>query len=280
MSEQLNRLLQKISEYCHRGIALGFSGGTDSALLLAVIAKLREQKPFPFAAVMMHSAFQSEQECAEAEELAQQFSVPFFRLEYDPLSIPEVRNNCRERCYFCKKYFFTKIREFAAEKNLFYVIDGTNADDLTKYRPGQKAIRELGVRSPLAECNFSKAEVRQLSRELGLSTAEKPASPCLATRFDYGMELTAEKIRNVAAGEAVIRKFVPQAAEIRLRIDGNTARIEVSSDQLPALQNCQAELFNELRSIGFKDITIDPRGYRSGSFDHFQTKKADKVCSQ
>ena len=248
-----------------------------TALLLAVIAKLREQKPFPFAAVMMYSAFQNEQECAEAEELAKQFSVPFFRLEYDPLSIPEVRNNCLERCYFCKKYFFTKIREFAAEKNLFYVIDGTNADDLTKYRPGQKAIRELGVRSPLAECNFSKAEVRQLSRELGLSTAEKPASPCLATRFDYGMELTAEKIRKVAAGEAVIRKFVPQAAEIRLRIDNSTARIEVSSDQLPALLRSQAELFQELHSIGFKDITIDPRGYRSGSFDHFQTKKADKV---
>ncbi|MBE6405280.1 MAG: ATP-dependent sacrificial sulfur transferase LarE [Lentisphaerae bacterium] len=277
MSELLDRLLRNLSEFCQDGIALGFSGGTDSALLLAVIAKLREQKPFPFAAVMMYSAFQSEQECAEAEELAKRSGVPFYCLEYDPLSIPEVRNNCLERCYFCKKYFFTKIREFAAEKNLFYVIDGTNADDLTKYRPGQKAIRELGVRSPLAECNFSKAEVRQLSRELWLSTAEKPASPCLATRFDYGMELTAEKIRKVAAGEEIIRKFVPQAAEIRLRIDGNTARIEVSSDQLPALQNCQAELFQELHSIGFKDITIDPRGYRSGSFDHFQTKKADKV---
>ena len=178
MSEQLNRLLQKISEYSSEGIALGFSGGTDSALLLAVIATLREQKSFPFAAVMMRSAFQNEQECAEAETLAKQFSVPFFCLEYDPLSIPEIRNNSRERCYFCKKHFFAKIREFAAEKNLSCVIDGTNADDLTKYRPGQKAIRELGVCSPLAECDFSKAEVRQLSRELGLSTAEKPAAPC------------------------------------------------------------------------------------------------------
>ena len=269
MSELLDRLIRNLSEFCQDGIALGFSGGTDSALLLAVIAKLREQKPFPFAAVMMHSAFQSEQECAGAENLAEQFGVPFYCLEYDPLSIPEVRNNCLERCYFCKKYFFTKIREFATEKNLSWVIDGTNADDLTKYRPGQKALRELGVRSPLAECNFSKAEVRQLSRELGLSTAEKPASPCFATRFDYGMELTAEKIRKVAAGEEIIRKFVPQAAEIRLRIDNSTARIEVSSDQLPALLRSQAELFNELSSIGFKDITIDPRGYRSGSFDNF-----------
>ena len=269
MSELLKKLSRNISEYSPAGIALGFSGGTDSTLLLAVIAKLREKQPFSAAAVMMHSAFQSEQECAEAEELANQFGVPFYRLEYDPLTIPEVKTNCRERCYFCKKYFFSKIRSFADENDLFFVFDGTNADDLTKYRPGQKAIRELGVRSPLAECGFSKADVRQLSRELGLPTAEKPAAPCLATRFDYGMELSAEKIRKVAAGEKIIRKYIPEAAEIRLRVENDSARIEVTPEQIPVLLNFQPELVKDLHELGFKNITVDPQGYRSGSFDKF-----------
>ena len=269
MSELLDRLSRNISEYGQAGIALGFSGGTDSALLLAVIAKLREKQTFSAAAVMMHSAFQSEQECAEAEMLANQFGVPFYRLEYNPLMIPEVKTNCRERCYFCKKHFFSKIREFADENDLFFVFDGTNADDLTKYRPGQKAIRELGVRSPLAECGFSKADVRQLSRELGLPTAEKPAAPCLATRFDYGMELSAEKIRKVAAGEKIIRKYIPEAAEIRLRIEKDSVRIEVSPEQLTVLLKFQPEVIKELNALGFENITIDPQGYRSGSFDNF-----------
>ena len=269
MSELLDRLSRNISEYAQAGIALGFSGGTDSALLLAVIAKLREKQPFSAAAVMMHSAFQSEQECAEAEMLANRFNIPFYKLEYNPLMIPEVKTNCRERCYFCKKHFFSKIRVFADENDLFFVFDGTNSDDLTKYRPGQKAIRELGIRSPLAECGFSKADVRQLSRELGLPTAEKPAAPCLATRFDYGMELTAEKIRKVAAGEEIIRKHIPEAAEIRLRIEKDSVRIEVTPEQIPVLLEHQNDVIKGLNGIGFENITIDLDGYRSGSFDNF-----------
>ena len=269
MSEQLDRLIQTLRQYCSGGIVLGFSGGTDSALLLAVLSRLRKEKEYPLAAVMMRSAFQLDQECTEAEFLAQQFQVPFFLLDYDPLSLPEIRHNVPDRCYFCKKHFFSKILSFARKKGIGYVLDGTNRDDLTKYRPGLKAVQELGIKSPLAESGLSKAEIRAISRELELPTAEKPAAPCLATRFDYGMKLSEEKIRNVGKGEAIIRKFLPEAKEIRLRQENDGVRIEVSSAVLPDLMNCREAVFRELSRLGFSGITIDPRGYRSGSFDQF-----------
>ena len=267
MSEQLDRLIRNIEPCCQEGIVLGFSGGTDSALLLAVLSLLRRKKMFPAAAVMMYSPFQKESELQEAKILAEQYSVPFTVLHYDPLSIPEI--NSRERRYFCKKHFFSGILAFAAENGMKYVFDGTNTDDFEKYRPGQKAIRELGIRSPLAESGFSKSDVREVSRELGLITAEKPASPCLATRFEYGMELTLEKIRKVSDGEKIIRHFLPETEEIRLRVEKDSARIEVSEAWIPELLRQEKPLRKSLQQLGFEKITIDPAGYRSGSFDNF-----------
>lgn len=269
MSELLEKLKQELQPYCKDGIVLGFSGGVDSSLLLAVLSLLRKEQDFPAAAVMMRSSFQSDSECQEAENLAKQYSIPFVQLCYEPLSIPEIKNNCRERCYFCKKYFFTKIFSFAEAENMKHILDGTNSDDLKKYRPGLRAIRELGVHSPLAESGFSKEEIRSVSRELGLSTAEKPAMPCLATRFDYDLPLTEEKLRLVSRGEQVIRQMIPAAAEIRLRIERDDTRIEISREQISKLIEQQEKIFEKLHQIGFEKIIIDQQGYRSGSFDNF-----------
>ena len=271
MSEQLDKLIQTIQPCCGDGIVLGFSGGADSALLLAVLSLIRKKDPFPLAAVMMYSPFQTEQEWKEANALAARYSVPFHCLRYDPLSIPEIKYNSRERCYHCKKYFFSGILAFAKENAMKYVFDGTNTDDFGKYRPGQKAIKELGIRSPLAESGFFKQDIRSVSRELNLITADKPAAPCLATRFDYGMELSAEQIRRVADGEALIREMLPEAKEIRLRMEQDSARIEVSREVLPALMQKQELLFCALKKLDFQKITIDEKGYRSGSFDNFST---------
>ena len=277
MSEQLNKLMDHILPHCQAGIVLGFSGGVDSSLLLAVLSLIREKQPFPVAAVMMCSPFQKEQEWQEAEALANRYSIPLHRLEYDPLSIPEVRKNTRERCYHCKKHFFSGILDFAAGKGMETVFDGTNADDLKVYRPGLKAIRELGICSPLAECGFSKKMIRDLSRELHLSTAEKAAAPCLATRFEYGKELTVKELDLVSEGERVIRSLIPEAVEIRLRLEENKARIEISSDWLPELYKQETTIRRELRTLGFSDLEIDPRGYRSGSFDENITVKKGEV---
>jgi uncharacterized protein len=191
-------------------------------------------------------------------------------MKYDPLSIPEIKYNSPERCYFCKKYFFSEIIAFSRKKNIKYVMDGTNADDLKKYRPGLKAIQELGIRSPLSECGLTKAEIRMILRELNLTaTAEKPASPCLATRFDYGMELTMEKISKIEKGESLIKTFLPNAKEIRLRQENDGTRIEVSPECIEELITHREPLFLELSRMGFSNITIDPQGYRSGSFDKF-----------
>lgn len=269
MSELLLRLEQWIRPYCKEGIVLGFSGGVDSSLLLAVLSRLKHENDFPAAAVMMSSPFQSEDECLEAENLAKQFELPFFLLEYDPFSIPEIKNNCRERCYFCKKYFFSKILEFAKFENMKYVFDGTNSDDLKKYRPGLKAVRELGICSPLAECGFTKKEIRSCSRELGLITAEKPAAPCLATRFDYDLPLTPENLRQVFSGEQMIRAMIPEAPELRLRLEEDKTRIEISRDFIAKLQERKEMIFHKLSLLGFENISIDMQGYRSGSFDNF-----------
>ena len=267
MGNKFDQLVRLLIPCCPKGIVLGFSGGVDSTFLLVVLSMIRQKISFPLAAVMMYSSFQKEQERHEAERLTKQYHVPFFLKEYDPLSIPEVKFNSRERCYFCKKHFFSGIREFAQEKKMELIFDGTNADDLTKYRPGLKAIKELGIRSPLAECGLTKEDIRAISREFKIPTAEKTAEPCLATRFEYGMELTPENLKLVSTGESVIRSFVPDVPELRLRMEKGSARIELSPDWIPELLRREPELRKEIQRLGFSGLTIDPRGYRSGSFD-------------
>ena len=276
MSEQLDKLKQHLLPFCREGIVLGFSGGVDSSLLLEVLVQLHTQDPFPFAAIMMRSPFQTKKECEEAEALAKQKNAPFQFIDYDPFAIPEIRTNQKERCYFCKKKFFSIIREFAEENQIKHVIDGTNADDLKVFRPGQRALKELHISSPLADVGFDKQTVRTLSRELGLNTAGKYASPCLATRFDYGMTLTEDGIKSAEAGEAVIRKYIPETSEVRLRIRKGSVRIEVSKEQIPNLQHRGKEVLYELEQKGFRNISIDPEGYRSGAFDSAFLKKNNR----
>ena len=267
MSESLNLLESHIEAFCTEGILLAYSGGTDSSLLLAVLCRLGKRFPFPFSAIMMNSIFQQMEEIEEARNFAETMDAPFLVLDYDPLSLPELKNNPKDRCYHCKKHFFSILRDFADKNGMLHVLDGTNADDLTKYRPGKKALLELKIKSPLAECGFNKEQIREISRELGLSTADKAASPCLATRFDYGTILTPEKIRLADAGEKIVRKFVPDSKDIRLRFRAAETSIEVVKKQIPKLLEQQEHLFRDLEQLGIRNPAIDPKGYRSGSFD-------------
>ena len=217
------------------GIALAFSGGVDSLLLLEVLRLLRQEEPFPLAAMTIHSPFHREEETAAAGEAAERADVEWVRIDCDLLADPAVRENPPDRCYRCKRRIFSSVLAEAAARGLRTVVDGTNADDLGVWRPGVRALRELGVLSPLTELGISKAEVRTIAAELGMKEADKPASPCLATRFPYGTTLTPEALRLVAEGEALLRQVVPEARDLRLRSSGELARIEVPLAQLTNL---------------------------------------------
>ena len=249
------------------GIALAFSGGVDSTLLLAVLSRLFQQKKFPLAILTMRTVLQDKKEMDEAGELAAKFGMEQKFFTFNPFSLEEVRHNRVARCYYCKKAIFTQFRNYTEANGLKYLLDGTNADDLKTYRPGRKALKELGVVSPLAELEIDKAAIRRISAELGLPTAFKPAVPCLATRFEYNTPLDDDAIRRVAAGEEIIKKMFPAVKDVRLRVHNVLARLEVSAGCLTEVAARGKEIAEELEKLGFNYVTLDLKGFRSGSFD-------------
>lgn len=263
----INKLEDYLKDKAPEGIALAFSGGVDSTLLLAVLGKLHQQSPFPLLAITMDGILQNQQEISEAKTLANTYGIEHKILTFNPLSIDEVRHNLVQRCYFCKKNMFGQIVSYAKSKGLMHIIDGTNADDLTVFRPGRKALQELGIISPLAELGFSKTTIRQLSQGLGLSTSSKPSVPCMATRFEYNTLLTDDKIKQVVQGENIIKRLCPNIHDLRLRVHNQLARIEVPAENFTDIFLQQKSIVNALKELGFRFITLDLEGFRSGSFD-------------
>lgn len=189
-------------------------------------------------------------------------------LDVPDLTIPEVAMNRRDRCYHCKRAMFLKLLEKAREIGADCVMEGTNADDQKVYRPGIRALRELGIRSPLAEEGLTKADVRRLAREAGLAVSDKPSSPCLATRYPYDVPLTMEKLRRAAEAESLVREYLPGLANLRVRCegeDGLDARIE--TDCVQNLEETFADFLPRLKALGFRRVEIDPHGFQSGSYD-------------
>lgn len=263
----LERLKQYLRRLAPEGIALAFSGGVDSSLLLKVLSELRQEKYFQTVALTMHTVLQSAEEVNEAEDLAEKCGIEQQILSFNPFALEAVSHNRADRCYHCKKAIFEQFLRCAAEQGLKYVIDGTNADDLQVYRPGRKALNELGILSPLAELGIGKAEIRRMSAELGLKTALKPAVPCLATRFEYDTAIDEAKIRRVEAGEKLLKNLLPNTVNLRLRVHGILARVEVEPACFSAVISKFAEISKELKALGFGYVTLDLEGFRSGSWD-------------
>ncbi|MGN0844115.1 MAG: ATP-dependent sacrificial sulfur transferase LarE [Kiritimatiellia bacterium] len=264
----IEKLKDYLLPFTRQGIALAFSGGVDSALLLDVLREMRDEKPFPLLALTMVSRFQPSGEVQKACEQARAAGVESCVEFFEPLLIPELRENPPDRCYLCKKQFFRAFCERAQKRGIGVVVDGTNADDLKLYRPGLAAMKELGVRSPLAETGFSKAEIRKIAAERKLAVAQKPSAPCLATRFEYGFALTEQWIKTVDAGESLIRACLPESKDVRLRVHANgAARIEVQEDCFETLLAARPILVTGLKNLGFRYITFDLEGFRSGSMD-------------
>ena len=181
--------------------------------------------------------------------------------------IPHFAENPPDRCYHCKRHLFSRLVELARERGLAAVMEGSNLDDDRDYRPGARAIRELGVRSPLREAGLAKAEIRELSRLLGLPTADKPSAACLASRIPYGDRITPELLDRVDRAEALVADRFPGLAQLRVRVHGDLARLEVPPADIPRISPALPSISSALLPLGFARVEIDPRGYRVGSLN-------------
>lgn len=234
----------------HPKCALAFSGGTDSALLLCEARRLGAD----VKAYFVKGPFQPQFELEDARRLAKELGAEMEVIETDVLALPEVAENGPRRCYYCKRAIFSLIFERARRDGYESVIDGTNASDQVDDRPGMQAIAELGVLSPLRMCGVTKAQVRELSAEAGLFTARKPSYACLATRVPTGTAITREALEKVERGEEALREM--GFSDLRLRLEGTGARLELPAAQLPAVvQNRERVLKALLPS--FSRVTVD-----------------------
>ena len=296
-TEKGDALRKKLEQLASGHIALAFSGGVDSSLLLFMCCEAAKKTGKKVHAVTIHTRLHPVKDLetaarvaaeagarvttaagpaalaepgaaagAEAGSAAGAASVVEHHVLYlDELEEAGIRFNPVDRCYLCKKCLFQKLIGKAEALGARTVLDGTNADDLKVYRPGIRALHELGVISPLAELNITKAEVRQLAAEYGLSVSGRPSTPCMATRFPYGTELDYDRIRLVDQGETWLRD--QGFYNVRLRVHGRVARIEVDPESMPALVAMREDVLREMKKCGFDYVTLDLAGFRSGSMD-------------
>ena len=245
------------------GCVIGFSGGVDSTLLFAVAAEVLGDRAL---AVTATSKTYPERELNEARELAVRIGGRHLVIVSEELDIPEFRDNPRNRCYYCKKELFGKLRAIADQEGVGYVLDGTNIDDAGDHRPGRIAAEELLVRSPLEEAGFTKQDIRDLSREMGLPTWDKPAFACLSSRFPYGTAITPERVGQVGLAEESLRGLGFRT--LRVRYHGSVARIELGEQEFErATGALRDEVVRLVKEAGFTYVALDLQGYRAGAMN-------------
>ena len=242
-------------------VVLGYSGGVDSALL--AVAGRRALGPERFLAVIGRSASYPAVQYEAARALARRFDVPLLETDTHELQDPHYLANPVDRCFFCKDELWTRLGAIARERGFDVVIDGTNADDLGEHRPGMRAAAQRGVRSPLAELGWTKADVRAAARALDVPTWDAPASPCLSSRVAYGLAITPARLGQVEEGEAFLRAL-GVTGDLRVRHHGDAARVEVEPAQFERLRAVWPEIEARFASLGFGAVSLDPRGYRRG----------------
>ena len=248
-------------------IAIGYSGGVDSAYLAAVA--LDALGTDRVLGVIGRSASYPESQWANARAVAAQIGLLVIEIDTDELNDPRYAANPDNRCYFCKTELWSRVVPIAKSRGILLVADGTNADDVHDYRPGAQAAREHGVVSPLATFGLSKAEIRARSRQRGLSTWRQPSSPCLSSRIPYGTPVTVVRLKRVERAEAALRALGIES-DLRVRHFGDVARVELSRDELARWTElaARARLESAVMSAGgYARVELDPRGFRSGALN-------------
>lgn len=258
-------------------VLVAFSGGVDSTFLLKVAQDVLEENVL---AVIAQSETYPESERAAAIQLVKRLKVRFRVIETKELENPNFSSNPPERCYFCKRELFSRLKEIAASERIPYVLDGSNFDDTADFRPGLKAINELGVRSPLKEVGLKKDEIRRLSKSLRLPTWDRPSMACLSSRFPYHTEIEPESLNQVSQAEEFLKKR--GFSQVRVRHHGQIARIEVDPLEFPKIIDKKVieRIIEHFKKIGYVYITLDLAGFRSGSMNEPLLLEKDKKTEE
>ena len=245
-------------------VLVAFSGGVDSTFLLQAAHLTLGDKAL---AVTARSGVVPQRDIAEAEEFCRKQGIRHLYFDFDELQVPGFAKNPPDRCYICKKAIFTRLWEAAKARHMNMIVEGSNMDDLGDYRPGKRAIQELGVRSPLQEAGLYKEEIRELSKDMNLPTWNKPSFACLASRFVYGETITEEKLHMVDQAEQFLMDL--GFHQFRVRIHGTMARIEVPEEEILKIADneTRTKITEKFRTLGFSYVTLDLQGFRSGSMN-------------
>ena len=263
--EQLKNLFNKMER-----ALIAYSGGIDSSLVAKIAYDVLGKRALAVTAV---SPSLLPEELAEAKLQAEYIGIRQELVTTQEMDNPDYTSNPINRCYFCKSELHDTLKPLAQQRGYYYVVDGINADDLQDYRPGIQAAKERGTRSPLAEIGVSKAEVREIARDLGLSWWDKPAQPCLSSRFPYGEEITVAKLHRVGRAEIYLRNLGYQ--NLRVRSQGDTAKIELPIEDIQkfVVNTDLSQVVTAFQGFGFSFVTLDLEGYRSGKLNQLITAK-------
>lgn len=246
-----------------QSVVVAFSGGVDSTFLLKAV----KDSGIRHIAVSAYSETMPESELKFAKEMAAFIGINHRVIRSKEMDNPEFVNNPKNRCFYCKDELFFMLSQIACEEGYNFVIDGSNADDLSDWRPGREAAQKHKVISPLIEAELSKSEIRDISKRLGLPTWSKPASPCLSSRFPYGVKITKDALKRVEMSEEFLKAL--GFSELRVRNCDDTARIEVKAEEIEMLldKKLRESIVKQLKSLGFKYVAVDMEGFRSGKLN-------------
>lgn len=254
-----------LEEYAKKDVCLAFSGGIDSSLLLYLSQEAAKKQGTKLYAVTFDTVLHPPCDKETAARVAREAGADHRYLFVDELKQEEIQSNPKNRCYLCKKLLFGELKALAERLGAGFILEGTNQEDLGQYRPGILAVRELGIQSPLMEAGFTKAEVRQYARELGITVAERPSAPCLATRLPYGDKIDLALLKRIGRVEEKLRE--KGFYNVRARVHGKILRLEVDEEDFGRVLKEKEELLLILKEAGVLYVTLDLEGFRSGSMD-------------